>query len=91
MGCVGGVWKAKGRERLSLGVASVSCLLAVSHEMWAACESSIHIISVAASSSSLSSNKLVITKVCFLLIKRCSLTHSLAKVGPKKYWTIFEC
>jgi len=57
--CVDGVWKTKSREKLSLGGSSVSCLLAVNREMWAACESFIHIIS-----SSSSSHKLLFTKVC---------------------------
>ena len=70
MVCVDGVWKTKSREKVSLGASTVSCLLAVNREMWAACESSIHVISTASSSSS---NKLVITKVCSCCRNRASL------------------
>jgi len=64
MGCVDGVWKTKSKEKVSVGASSVSCLLAVNRELWVACESSIHVVSVKASSSS---NKLVVNKVCYLL------------------------
>jgi len=60
IGCADGVWKAKSKEKMSVGTSSVSCLLAVNRELWAACESSIHVVSVKASSSS---NKLVVNKV----------------------------
>jgi len=68
--CLDGVWKTKSREKVSLGGSSVSCLLAVNRDLWAACESSIHIISCSSSSSS---NALVITKVCSCCWnKRCT-------------------
>ena len=50
--CIDGVWKPKSREKLSLGGSSVSCLLAVNRDLWAACESSVHIISSSCASSS---------------------------------------
>ena len=64
--CVDGVWKIKNREKVSLGVNVVPCLLTVNREMWAACDASVHVISIASSSSSASSSKLVVTKVCLL-------------------------
>jgi len=67
---VDGAWKAKSRERVSLGGGSVSCLLAVNRELWAASESSVHIVSIAAAASPSSSNKLVINKVCHWLLYR---------------------
>ena len=68
---VDGVWRVKSREKVSLGSNTVSCLLAVNREIWAACDASIHVISIAtSSSSSSSSSKLVVTKVCCLLLKQ---------------------
>ena len=65
--CVDGVWQTNSRQKLLLGSSSVSCLLSVSHDMWVACETSVHIISTASSSS-----RLVISKVCHVFV--CEFT-----------------
>ena len=65
-----GVWSIKSREKVSLGSNIVSCLLAVNREMWAACDASVHVISISSSSSS---SKLVVTKVCLSLNQASSL------------------
>lgn len=62
--CVDGAWKTKCAEKLQLGSGHVSCLLVVCREVWAACETSIHVISTAAAAASASVDKPVLTKVC---------------------------
>jgi hypothetical protein len=47
-----GVWKVKSHDKLTLGGSTVSCLLPIRGDMWAACESSIHIMTVTAAASS---------------------------------------
>jgi hypothetical protein len=54
-----GVWKVKNREKVVLGGDVVSCLLTINDTVWAACESSVHIITL-----SVNGNKLVVSKVC---------------------------